>query len=1009
MYTRRLQRILVAAVVGLLAGGAVLVVESAVGWGLAVVALLVASVAWLDRRALRGLLHRFAEMDARLASVEEGQAANSSEVGALQGELRSVIEQFAADASMQREQLESMLQSVAGGLKEDRRALHELWVELIGRGPGEGLEASLSVVWERLHEDRRVLDVLRDELTERGRGEDLEGAIQALGDRLDQDRQVLVELRDELIAWGRGEAIEGAIRSIGEGLDNHRQALRELWDDLFVRLEVSGAAGEDRHEALVSLLADLLDGQHPLERSLGSGGAAAVLDAPLDELPDADVVRQSGLFDPRWYSETHGVAGESDEEALHHYMTEGWRRGLAPSRWLDVDDYRRRVALRPDREPITDLLAREAAGMLPPARPRSVAPEDAAREARWADVVSGAHRWPRTFALYRILGNDLPPRHAPGQTRRNLEYILDHEPELRDCETWWIVNRIVDEAERTAIIDLLESRGQRYLVRPINPEREGVSPWFWRDSDREGEALFIARSDAKPRRRQMLDAYAHKIRALIDINGARNLALIHGRDRATWVLPWDGGCMLNEAAWDELIEAVESHPYVRYLVVPTERLQGDDLLASSAFRPPANDEPMVGFRRDARERFDPSRPYGDRDKVALLRKLGVPGPWDDWEWSDVHPRWGSSVDAGRFLIAGWQARLPAGEVAADRNPSDRWGARADALVRLVDRFDQEVTRRKLDVGQPITVDLEAIRAVHRDGAAPSGDVRALVDRARALMKSPDPEPGGTAMVSGTGPVDDLIALSLASVLEGSVAMAERASTLLPSAAGSGGDHGSRLGGPATAYVLDAARLIATEGADTRMVSVWAERRAQELNDHRDRHVHSMGWDGTWFDLEEASLAAYLGDAERVLTSLTRTEERLKYQLGPRNVPTAVPGPIAQADPESIHQILLLVQGWTLAAWLARSIGIELVDRDVTGRRLRWAFGSLFQHEPPNIDPDERMLRDRWYAQRSMIFDLRANREAERSEGEVDGLPYVFSPDAGIRPYWSIGSTPLLGV
>src|SRR5690606_32334685 len=39
-----------------------------------------------------------------------------------------------------------------------------------------------------------------------------------------------------------------------------------------------------------------------------------------------------------------------------------------------------------------------------------------------------------TFVLYRIIGNDLPPRHKRGQAIANLRFILEHEPALAGCE-----------------------------------------------------------------------------------------------------------------------------------------------------------------------------------------------------------------------------------------------------------------------------------------------------------------------------------------------------------------------------------------------------------------------------------------------------------------------------------------------------------------------------------------------------------------------------------------------
>lgn len=41
---------------------------------------------------------------------------------------------------------------------------------------------------------------------------------------------------------------------------------------------------------------------------------------------------------------------------------------------------------------------------------------------------------PDTFVLYRIIGNDLPPRHRVGQGRDSLRFILEMEPSLAVVE-----------------------------------------------------------------------------------------------------------------------------------------------------------------------------------------------------------------------------------------------------------------------------------------------------------------------------------------------------------------------------------------------------------------------------------------------------------------------------------------------------------------------------------------------------------------------------------------------
>lgn len=42
----------------------------------------------------------------------------------------------------------------------------------------------------------------------------------------------------------------------------------------------------------------------------------------------------------------------------------------------------------------------------------------------------GLHPQRDTLALYRIIGNDLPPRHSPGQTLTNLRFLLEHEDDF---------------------------------------------------------------------------------------------------------------------------------------------------------------------------------------------------------------------------------------------------------------------------------------------------------------------------------------------------------------------------------------------------------------------------------------------------------------------------------------------------------------------------------------------------------------------------------------------------
>lgn len=60
-----------------------------------------------------------------------------------------------------------------------------------------------------------------------------------------------------------------------------------------------------------------------------------------------------------------------------------------------------------------------------------------------------------SFAMYRIIGNSLPPRHALGENLRAVEHVLKHEPAFPGCRRNWVVNRLVNPREKATITQLL--------------------------------------------------------------------------------------------------------------------------------------------------------------------------------------------------------------------------------------------------------------------------------------------------------------------------------------------------------------------------------------------------------------------------------------------------------------------------------------------------------------------------------------------------------------------------
>lgn len=335
-----------------------------------------------------------------------------------------------------------------------------------------------------------------------------------------------------------------------------------------------------------------------------------------------------------------------------------------------------------------------------------------------------------TFALCRIIGNDLPPRHKSGQSLENLRFLLENEPDLEDCTKSWIVNRIIDPERQKAVTDLLDAYGQTYSVIPFEMDAYAQAQWNIEGFPRSDFMLSNDYEAMTPY--DQLRAKAHirrdKILYAINNNGARNAALEAGRDAAKWVLPWDGNCFLTKPAWDEIRTAVSDTPYLKYFVIPMSRVADNSVLTSNGIIPEAEDEPQVIFRCDADEMFRDDVPYGRRPKVDLLWRLGVPGLWDQWT-DDVWdpPRSGRVGDAGSFGTAGWVARLESGqedlEPDTQENRVNRAITRSEGLIALLDDLDQRELTRSLQPDRLTAYNLDSLQALAK---APPDTGMALV-------------------------------------------------------------------------------------------------------------------------------------------------------------------------------------------------------------------------------------------------------------------------------------------
>ena len=300
-----------------------------------------------------------------------------------------------------------------------------------------------------------------------------------------------------------------------------------------------------------------------------------------------------------------------------------------------------------------------------------------------------------TFVLYRIIGNDLYPRHQKGQTLRNLQFILEHESVLENCEKRWIVNRIIDKEVEQAIIALLKKYHQEFIHIPFLEEdykKIGLDTSFLPNSNYLKSKKYTSMNQER-KKRILAAIFRKKNNYVMNVNGARNAALRDGKTRGKWILPWDGNCFVTQTAWKKIYLEVISKPHLKYFAVPMTRVLDNTQLLTDNFIPVPVEEPQLIFRRDSKEEFNEDFWYGRRDKVELLWRLGIPGIWDDWTsdfWDSK--RLPKSVEAGQYGVAGWVARMFSGMKILEKNSKQRNITRFEAIIKTIQYLDKNVVK-----------------------------------------------------------------------------------------------------------------------------------------------------------------------------------------------------------------------------------------------------------------------------------------------------------------------------
>ncbi|HEY6643335.1 alginate lyase family protein [Povalibacter sp.] len=341
------------------------------------------------------------------------------------------------------------------------------------------------------------------------------------------------------------------------------------------------------------------------------------------------------------------------------------------------------------------------------------------------------------FALYRILGNSLPPRHGADEMLAHLRFTLEHEPELPGCRKHWVLNRIADARVEAACAELIRQAGHECIRLPFEMihyakrfnDVSDLPPGVDRVDPNHSQIAFDTSSFALEWK------YRHKNLYAIGLNEARNVALDAGRAIARWTLPWDAACFICSDAWEQIRGLAASDAAALHLVVSLARVRDNAALLRPGSVSASLTEPQLGFRNDSQSRFDERLRYGNLNKAALLRNLGVPGPWHAWRTAawDTQPT-AVNPERGRFVQGGWVARLAStSEERIESSEIVRWRSRFEGVETLCRQLDARLVAANNPPGRLLCYDEAAlIRGDRRPQAA------ALVAHARAALARPLP-------------------------------------------------------------------------------------------------------------------------------------------------------------------------------------------------------------------------------------------------------------------------------
>ncbi len=649
------------------------------------------------------------------------------------------------------------------------------------------------------------------------------------------------------------------------------------------------------------------------------------------------------------------------------------------------------------------------------------------------------------FALYRILGNSLPPRHAAGNTVKNLQFILKNEDAFADTKKIWILNTFIDAAEAADIRNIITAAGQDYIEIPFSAaahydaflDVSGLPKPFEED---------YVKSQTPPLSNLRFEwMIRHKSLQIANINHARNVALRQGRKIARWTLPLDGGVFVNSAGWTSFVDRVTADQTSKFMLIPMARVTSIENVNDVKMGTHADEEPQIAIRWDAEDEFDERLRYGNANKTELFKRIGFPGIWDRGmkaPW-DKHPT-EKSKNAGFYGVGGLVVRLPTGAIGnTEKNSQTRWASRFDGIETLSASLDLAEASQRFDKSRLLhgygrlkprfAAQLEALcedcmnddvlSILDQKSIAPSGDPKDFICSPRySKLPGATDDIQSLAKASYTQDVAGLDRfLRHSSILAygghalGQARFSHRAVEFLKVwmvndktrmnphlkyAQYSGKDDGPEPPGivvardlwllPQTIDLLRASGVL--EAADDVKVQWWCKQMVRGLS-KSEQFQSALSYRNnisTWAAAIVASLSLHTGELASSMILFRRAMVKFAEQVGHLNVQYFEMG---RARP--LHYCLFNLAGWCVLASIFKRVGIDILKyqgRD--GENLQGAIRLLSQTRELFVD----------YHSNAAEFDVRIDVTLSllgvSTTAEVPSS-FMFNRDWGFAPLWPV--------